>query len=176
MISTVQYEIVLAGLVGAGLTERLLEQEEQALNERFSKNFLERARRSARFVIQDALLKQIENKVLQRQPVGEGGIFAALWHLGEALDMGLLSGFDRIPVRQEFIEICNALNVDPYTSDDAGSILFAAKEADQIIEYFETQQIPVCRIGMMQEGKARVIMRGEVRCYLNKPTAKGDRS
>ena len=47
---------------------------------------------------------------------------------------------------------------------------------EEIIEYFETQQIPVCRIGMMQEGKARVIMRGEIRCYLNKPTAKGDRS
>ena len=176
MINTVQYDIVLAGLVGAGLTESLLEQEEQALSERFSKSFLERARRSARFVIQDAQLKQIENKALLSQPVGEGGIFAALWHLGEALDMGLLSGFDRIPVRQEFIEICNALNTDPYTSDDAGSILFATEEAGHIIEFFEKQQIPVCRIGIMQEGKARVIMRGQVRCYLNKPTAKGDRS
>ena len=176
MTDVVQYDIVLAGLVGAGLTERLLEQEEQALNERFSKSFLERARRSARFVIQDAQLKQIEDKVLQSVPVGEGGIFAALWHLGEALGMGLLTGFDRIPIRQEFIEICNALDTDPYTSDDGGSFLFAAEEADQLIECFEKQQIPVCRIGMMQEGKVRVVMRGEVRCYLNKPTAKGDRS
>ena len=176
MINAVQHDIVLVGLVGAGLTERLLEQEEQALSKRFSKSFLERARRAARFVIQDAQLKQIEDKVLQSAPVGEGGIFAALWHLGEALGMGLLTGFDRIPIRQEFIEICNALDVDPYTSDDNGSILFVTEETDQIIEYFEKQQIPVCRIGLMQEGKARVIMRGEVRCYLNKPTAKGDRS
>ena len=176
MISTVQYDIVLAGLVGAKLTERLLKQEEQALSERYSKSFLERARLSARFVIPDAQLRQAECKAIQSRSVGEGGIFAALWHLGEALDMGLLTGFDRIPIRQEFIEICNTLDVDPYTSDDGGSILFVTEEADQIIECFVKQQIPVCRIGMMQEGKARVIMRGEVRCYLNKPTAKGDRS
>ena len=176
MISAVQYDIVLAGLVGAGLTERLLKQEEQALNERYSKSFLERARLSARFVIPDVHLRQAESKALQSRPVGERGIFAALWHIGEALGMGLLTGFDRIPIRQEFIEICNTLDVDPYTSDDGGSVLFVTDEADQMMEYFEKQQIPICRIGVMQEGKARVIMRGEVRCYLNKPTAKGDRS
>lgn len=163
--------IILAGMIGAGLTDRLIQTYEEVLTERFSISFLGQARRLARFVLDEDMCRQIclnnGDKILA-EPVGPGGLFGALWRLGERLDSGLVTGFDRIPIRQEFIEICNALEANPYTEDDAGSMLLTACDAGPVVRSLQEAGIPAHVIGEITENKARVVMRGETRCYINK--------
>ena len=162
--------VILAGRAGAGLTERLLKEQEEVLAERFPNHFLEQARRLARFAVDEDVCRGICEKAGKNvyEPVGPGGIFGALWRLGEKCASGLVTGFDRIDILQEFIEICNALGVNPYTADDPGSVLIAAEEPQQVTEDLRRAGIPADIIGEMTEDAARVIMRGDTRCYINK--------
>ena len=173
-------QIILAGSVGAGIAERLLSREQDKLEKRFSRSFLGQARNLARFVIKDQTRGngQIRkyDQLRGREicvPVGKGGIFPAPWNLAEQENAGLQSAFDRIPIAQEFIEIFNYLDVNPYTSDDEGSVLIVTDDAETVIERLKKKGIPACRIGYLTENQARVIMRGETRCYLNKPERGG---
>ena len=179
-------DIVLAGVVGAGLARRLLNEYEQELKDRFSTSFLRQARDTARFVVTGEIMELIREAAAGEDPVehrdcrksrsciltGRGGIFAALWHLAEAEDAGLETAFDRIPIPQELIEVFNYLDADPYTSDDAGSVLIAAPEgrtARELVRRLESRGIPAAIIGELTDTKARIVMREDTCCYLNKP-------
>ena len=68
-------------------------------------------------------------------PVEEGGVLAALWEFCERWDLGLEADFHRIPVRQESIEICEYLGLNPYRLYTCGAGLFVfdpAADAMQI--------------------------------------------
>ncbi len=166
-------DIVLAGVVGAGLVSRLLEEHRDKLEERFPASFLEQARVTARFVIDGEAFKE----VLRSGPAGrsafemtgQGGIFAALWNLAEREKAGLVTAFDRIPIPQELIEICNYFDADPYTRDDCGSAVIAARDGRTLAEKLKEAGIPAYIIGEMNDTNARVVMRGATSCYLNKP-------
>lgn len=41
--------------------------------------------------------------------VTEGGIFGALWEMGAASGVGIVADLDKIPIRQETIELCEVL-------------------------------------------------------------------
>ena len=162
-------KIIMAGLIGAGCARRLLEERKKELGERFSTSFLGQARDKARFVISEEAVREAAERGAPCVLTGAGGIFAALWHLAEEEGAGLVSGFDRLPIPQELIEIFNFLDEDPYTSRDEGSILTAAANADEVIKRLHKAGIPAVVIGRLNDTKARVIMRGDTCCYLNKP-------
>lgn len=59
-------------------------------------------------------------------PIGEGGVWAALWNLGEAAGTGICVDLVRIPIRQETIEVCEILREDPYQLRSGGFLYLLA--------------------------------------------------
>ena len=49
-------------------------------------------------------------------PMGEGGIFTALWRLAEEAGAGLEADLRKIPIRQETVEICEYFDLNPYNA------------------------------------------------------------
>ena len=51
---------------------------------------------------------------------GEGGIFAALWNMAEACNAGFTVDMKKLPILQETIEVCEALELNPYEIASGG--------------------------------------------------------
>ena len=107
--------------------------------------------------------------------VSEGGVFAALWRLSLITRCGLTVYLKRIPIRQEVIEICNCLELDPYKIGgcelflgDSGEIA-PAEAGDGQIRQEVTAETGAWQIGFLTDTADKIIRNGEERQFLNRP-------
>ena len=98
--------------------------------------------------------------------VSEGGVFHALWTLAEQAGTGLEVSLKKLPIRQETVEICNELDVNPYELSGNGSLLFVTDQGEMLAEQLQQQKIPAAVIGFLSADNDRVIVNGEERRFL----------
>lgn len=96
----------------------------------------------------------------------EGGIFRALWTLAECAGVGLEIDLKKIPIRQETVEICNYLDLNPYELMANGSLLCLTEHAEALLKELHREQIPAAVIGSATANRDRVIINGEERRFL----------
>lgn len=96
----------------------------------------------------------------------EGGIFRALWTLAECAGVGLEIDLKKIPIRQETVEICNYLDLNPYELMANGSLLCLTEHANALADKLHRMQIPAAVIGSAAANRDRVIINGEERRFL----------
>lgn len=101
--------------------------------------------------------------------LSQGGVFGALWEMGERAGVGLEVDLKRIPVKQETIEICEYFNINPYYLYSAGSLLIGTTQAEALIGELERQGIPAVVIGRVTDGNDRIIHNGEDIRFLDRP-------
>ena len=101
--------------------------------------------------------------------VSRGGIFSALWELAEKGNVGIEVDLKKIPVRQETIEICEVLGVNPYELYGAGSLIIVSDKGNQLLHELEKQQIPAAIVGKITEENGKVVLNGEEIRYLDRP-------
>ncbi len=110
-----------------------------------------------------------EGDLMVSEPVGEGGVLAALWNMAERYQTGLTVYLRQIPIHQETIEICEALELNPYGLLSGGCTLFAANHGNDLLRCLGEAGIHGAVIGKVTEGQDRLLIHGEVRSYLNRP-------
>lgn len=103
------------------------------------------------------------------EPAGEGGILTALWNLSGAYETGIEFSLRRIPVKQETIEVCERLELNPYRLYSKGCCLLAADNGGQMVEALSREGIFARVIGKVNRGIAREIMSAEGHGYLDRP-------
>ena len=102
------------------------------------------------------------------QDLSQGGIFGALWEFAEASDIGMEIDLKRIPIRQETVEICDYLDVNPYELISGGSLLIAAPDGEELLLRLKEKNISAAIIGRVTKEKGRKLHNdGEVR-YLDR--------
>lgn len=101
--------------------------------------------------------------------VSRGGIFSALWELAEKGNIGIEVDLKKIPIRQETIEICEVLGVNPYELYGAGALLIVTDKGNRLLHELEKQQIPATIIGKITQENGKVILNGEETRYLDRP-------
>lgn len=103
----------------------------------------------------------------------EGGIFHALWTLAECAGTGLEVDLKKIPVRQETVEICNALDCNPYELLSNGSLLCLTEHGEDLLRALERMRILAAVIGRTTPSGDRLVINGEERRFLEpaKPDA-----
>jgi len=92
-------------------------------------------------------------------PIGEGGVFAALWRLAEAASVGMTVELPEIPIHQETIEICELLDITPYQLL-SGGFLYITENG---------RSLPGKVIGSTNATKDRIVQTWEGIRYLTKP-------
>ncbi|WP_434310252.1 hypothetical protein [Hominifimenecus sp. rT4P-3] len=145
-------DIVMTGTAGDLGTAYLARYFENQLLKRLPASFVEKAKRMPE-------KETLETAVLCSEPIGTGGIFGALWRLGEAAGTGLYVELSRIPVRQDTIEICEILDVTPYQLLSSGTLFF--------VENGNWTEGTI--IGRTDGNKGRVVAGAEGIRYLTKP-------
>lgn len=92
-------------------------------------------------------------------PIAEGGVFAALWRLAEEAEVGLTVDQQKIPIRQETIEICELLDVSPYLLQ-SGGFLYLTESGENVGGTV---------IGRTNSSRDRVVIGLEGKRFLNRP-------
>ncbi len=103
--------------------------------------------------------------------VSEGGILAALWELAEGAGVGLTIELKKLPIRQETVEICNHLNVNPYELWSGGCLLMTAEDGQGLVDALAQANVPAVIVGRITDSNDRLITNEDEVRYLDRPHA-----
>ena len=142
--------VLVVGDIAVRGTKRLLEECGAELEKAFSNSFMRRVRS-----LEEAKIPRFEYGIRHIE-IGEGGFNKALWDLAEREKTGLRIQLDAVPVRQETIEVCNNLDIDPYELASGGAICFVP----------EHLHIDGTDIGYTVNDKKRLLLYGDTQRFL----------
>lgn len=111
----------------------------------------------------------MKSNVSGMHDVSYGGIFRALWELAEHAGVGLEIDLKKIPVKQETIEICEALGLNPYELFSAGALLVVCDNGHHLVAELEKQGISATVIGQTTANNDKVIFNEEEKRFLDRP-------
>lgn len=160
------YDLLVTGWCAIEGTMLLAEREAEKLSERFPVRMLDQIRNWEGFldIRSEAAVAGLSDCCIY--PLLEGGIFGGLWEMAEQAGVGLDVDLRRIPLRQETIEICNYLDVNPYELLSGGSLLIAAKSGESVKQSLKEKGIGSVLIGKLSDSNDRLIHNGEDTRYL----------
>lgn len=98
--------------------------------------------------------------------LGTGGIYEGLSNLASFLNCGFEVDLKKIPIRQETIEACNILDINPYMMRSAGSVICAVSNPEEYIKELEDKGIPVSIIGKLSKNNDKIIMIDDEKKYV----------
>lgn len=162
-------DIIVVGYIGLSGTSVAVERKEGELSERFTKRFVGFCRGAAVHypIPEEAICRKAGAK--EYEPVGEGGIMAALWNLFKEYGLGFEIELRTIPVLQETIEICEFFDLNPYRLSSEGCAILAADNGGDLVRYLEKKGLHGVVIGKVEAGIRRQILNGEIRSFLDRP-------
>ncbi len=117
-----------------------------------------------------ALSKELQSGISVHD-ISSGGIFAALWEMAERGGCGLEADLKAIPIRQETIEVCEFLGVNPYLLTSSGSALIACDDAEALLQKLSERGINAAVIGHLKEGNERILRNDDEMRFLDMPQA-----
>lgn len=101
--------------------------------------------------------------------VGEGGIYAALWTLSGGHEQGIGVDLRLIPFKQQTIEVCERLGLNPYGLMSDNCLLLVAENGNQTVRLLSEQGIPAAVIGSVTPGVKREIYHQDSIGYMERP-------
>lgn len=166
-------DLVVTKWVGLEGTAILAKEEKETLQKTLPKAYIEEAASFGELlsVVPEAALAA-EAGAVAMHDVSEGGIFAALWEMAQASKTGLEINLRSLPLRQETVEICECLQLNPYQLLSGGSLLIACENGQNMVQLLDRHEINAAVIGKMTEGNDRIITNDEDVRYMDLP--KGD--
>lgn len=163
-------EFVVTKWIALEGTSYAAKEKEEELCRRYPKDLIETAKSFDEYI---SILPEAQIAGLMgasaMHDITNGGVFAALWEMANASGVGLDVDLKKIPVRQETIEVCNQLDLNPYELASGGSLLIATKAGNGLVEALLQAQIPAVVIGTATAGNDRIIRNGEEIRFLEPP-------
>ena len=139
------------------------------LRQRFSERYLEPIMNCAQWL---TVAKEAECArafgVRAMHDVSDGGIFGALWDMTEGSHRGIDIELKSIPIRQETVEICTYLGINPYRMKSSGCLLMVTPDGKTLADSLQAAGIPACVIGHFTDNNDKVIRNGEESSYLER--------
>ena len=160
-------DIVATKWVGLEGTAILATEKEEELRTRYAQPFIDKAKtfRQMMSILPEAAVA-IRSGASAMHDVSEGGVFGALWEFAQSAGVGLEIDLKKIPIRQETIEICEFLDLNPYKILSGGCLLIAATDGNAVVMELEKNGIPAVVIGKATEGNDRVLINEDERRFL----------
>ena len=163
-------DLVVAGTVGREGAAMLAAEYAKRLEERYAPSYIE----AAKHLFDDGSMTAVadilqEKEVVSVHDVREGGIFAALWEMAAAANVGLSIDLKNIPIKQHTIEVCEYFNLNPYMLRSGGTLLLACANGARIVEQLKNTGVEAAVIGQTTAGNDRLIRYDDEARFLEPP-------
>ncbi len=165
-----EIDIIMTGYAANGGISCILHNYEIELKENLSAGLVDNAKKVSDEVLNTKLDITIANSVDSSAIVysaGEGGIFKALWDMAEKYCTGLVADIKKIPVRQEYIEICEYYNINPYMLEAEGSYLIMTESGNRMLRALRNTGMNCAVIGYTADNNDRIIVNGDEKRYID---------
>lgn len=165
-------DIVMSKWIGMEGSVSIVAAKEKELLERFPKAMIDQIKKMLPgcCVNVEAALA-VKSGVSAMHDISSGGIYGALYELSEAAGVGLEIDLRAIPIKQETVEICEYLGLNPYYLKSGGSMLMVCDHGQELVRLLEKEGIYAAVIGRTTSENAKaVVNEGEV-SYLERPKA-----
>ncbi len=170
MIRPAGKDVVMCGQTGVGGTLQLYYDNQKELFERYSENYLRPVEQLEQLILLGGQVDiAFDHGCIYSHDISRGGVFAALWEMGDALKCGLEVCHDNIPILQETIEICEHTGDNPYMIDGCGSALFVVSDGECLADKLYEAGYEAAVIGHLTENSDRVIVHEDERRFLTPP-------
>ena len=163
-------DIILTGEIGKSGTIKLFCQNEAELKSIYPPAYIEKMKHLSA----DRLpLVETETapfyKTTAMLPLGEGGLLAGLFNLGEREKAGLKVYADRLKYIQPTIELSNYFNINPLELNSSGSYLLATDRGEELTYALRKAGIEAVCIGEAVKDKKRVIVFDDEERFVESP-------
>lgn len=163
-------DVVMAGTIAIGATTIIANLYESKLRETFHDTFVDDCLKISEFIdIKKITAIAGEQEIAYMHRVSDGGVFAAVWEMASAVNLGIRIDIKKIPVWQETIEIAEVFEYNPYMTDGTGAVLIATKDGKTLVQKLNHQGIYAEVIGSITSGKERVVINGDEKRFLEPP-------
>ena len=160
-------DVIVTKWVGLEGTAILAMEHRDELSSRYAQPFLDKASRFMNDLsIRSEAAVAAQSGVAAMHDLSEGGIFGALWEMGQCSGVGLEIDLKKIPIRQETIEICEFYDLNPYKLLSGGSLLLAAKDGNALVHAIRKAGVEATMIGRTTSSNDRVLINGEEHRFL----------
>ncbi len=161
------WSVVMAGTAGIEGTVLLYGANREQMESKYPKHFLQKAAELPETAAGAALIRAgFAAGAAAAVPGGDGGVYGALWKLGEKLRAGMEIALPDIPIAQITIEVCEVTDCDPYQIPGGGCVLFATADPDRLLAAIAeaAPRVEAAVIGRLTKDAARTLRnRGETR-------------
>lgn len=163
-------DIVISKWIGLEGTAIIANEREEALRSKYPTHLIDAAKECQKLlsVIPEAATA-IKSGVRTMHDVAEGGVFGALWELAESSGVGLEIDLQKLPVRQETIEVCDFVDINPYQMISAGSLLMVTEDGFNLVRALEKEGINAAVIGKITDNNDRVVINQDEKRFLEPP-------
>lgn len=163
-------EIVMAGFAGMEGTAILAQREEKRLLEKFPLDLVEEAKGfDAHLFLQEEAETALLCDAMAMHDISQGGVFGALWELGESAGVGMEVELKKILLKQETVEISEFFGLNPYCLLSGGAMLIAVRDGQRLVMELAKKGIRAAVIGRTTDKKDKVLLNGEECRFLEKP-------
>lgn len=164
------YDIVMIGEAGLEGTAVLAIENEEELRKRFTGTYIDKAKGYIKeLVIVREAAAAVMHGVKAMHDTSKGGVFGALWELGEYLKCGMEINLRSIPIRQETIELCEYFDLNPYFINSLGGLLAVTKDGKGLVSKINDGGKTAAVIGRTVIGHQKTIINNDEKRYLESP-------
>lgn len=162
-------DLVVAGSIGKAGVRAAVENQRDFLTARFSSAFIEKIEEALEESCNLTPEQLASCGASEWEPVGEGGILAALWNISGAYQRGITFSLLDMPVRQELIEVCELFDLNPYRLRSDACILLVTDHGPDLVSRLKELGIHASVIGKVVRGIARTMTGVGGTGYLERP-------
>ena len=160
-------DILITKQIALEGTAILAMRHEQELSGRYAAPFIDRAKRFIDYLsIRSEAAVAAKSGVAAMHDISEGGVFGALWEMGQSSGVGLEIDLKKIPIRQETVEICEFFDINPYKLLSGGAAVMAATDGNALVHVLQQAGIEATIVGKATDSNDRVLINGDERRFL----------
>ena len=165
-------DLVVTKWIGLEGTSIIAKDHEEELLTRLPKNLVDTAKGFDKYlsVLPESRVA-VEHGVAAMHDITEGGIFGALWEMGEASGVGLDVDLKSIPVKQETIEVCEFFGINPYELTSSGAMLIATNDGNGLVRKLAEAGVASAIIGKSNSSNDKRVISGDEVRFLEPPKA-----
>jgi len=169
--SNTEFLIVMFGCAGRAGSKYLANRFGEKLRTRYPDTYVS--------LMQEQNIREYENNLLDIDvskrdacklfEVGEGGLFASLWNVGKAYDLGIEVNLKSVPITQETVEVCDFFDINPYMLYSGGAALMVIPQTlyDEKKDLLDSMDAVL--IGRLTDNNDRVVTVSDEKRFLSMP-------
>ena len=174
-------KIILVGYVGLEGSLKIAKEKEEELESYFSKHFVNQVKKCKKYLISAQVLEEMKGKEEHNEEQEDDvfislgadekykSLWSALWNFSETYETGFEIESLLIPIRQETIEICQFVGVNPYQLLSGGSYLIITSKPEKVMLKLRENKVVSEVIGKTTKNRSRLIKRKNDIRHLPRP-------